>query len=211
MVTQAVRVRTKQPEIRRDQLLDSAERLFAEKGYAETTVADIAEAAGVAKGTFYLYFPSKEHCVLAIKERLSQGMIDRFLAVLDPALEAADIGALDLEAVTRRLIEESFDYAQEHADTFRNLFHRAQTIDIDREHLEAEETVIATLTAAITQMNEMGLTRVAYPAQTARILFSGVHWALDQAVCYGEVDPVQVSQLKEAAVEVCVRAMGKPR
>lgn len=49
-----IKARTKQPEIRKDQLLDAAEELFARKGPVDTTVADIAEAAGVAKGTFYL-------------------------------------------------------------------------------------------------------------------------------------------------------------
>lgn len=211
MVMESVRVRTKQPEVRRDQLLDAAERLFAEKGFADTTVADISEAAGVAKGTFYLYFPSKEHCVLALKERLSQGMMDRFLAVLDPALEELQTGRFDVASMTRRLIDESFEYAQEHADTFRQMFHRADTIEIDREHIEAEETVIATLTAAIAQLKEAGVADVSHPHHTARILFSGIHWALDHLLCYGEVDQSQVADLKEAAIEVSVRAMGSTR
>lgn len=51
---------------RRDQLLRAAEMLFGEKGYAETSVSDIARAAGAAQGTFYLYFQSKTDifCVL---------------------------------------------------------------------------------------------------------------------------------------------------
>lgn len=44
---------------KRTALLDAAYRLFLEKGFAQTTIADIAEAAGVAKGTFYLYFTDK--------------------------------------------------------------------------------------------------------------------------------------------------------
>lgn len=212
MVTDTIRIRTKQPEVRRDQLLDAAERLFAEKGFAETTVADISEAAGVAKGTFYLYFPSKEHCVMALKERLSHGMLDRFLAVLDPALDEIASGTFDLEQMTRRLMDESFSYAQQHGDTFRQLFHRADTLEIAQEHMESEEAVINTLTAAFAQLNERGISQITHPGHTARILFSGVHWALDNLLCYaGEVEPREVENLKEAAVEVCVRAMGSPR
>src|ERR1700733_9083713 len=46
-------------------LLDAAVDLFARKGFAETTVEDITNAADVGKGTFFNYFPSKEH-ILAV-------------------------------------------------------------------------------------------------------------------------------------------------
>ena len=45
---------------RRQQLLDAAARLFAERGYAETRIVDICREAGVAKGLFYWYFDTKE-------------------------------------------------------------------------------------------------------------------------------------------------------
>ncbi len=50
----------------RDQIIVAAERLFRHFGYRKTTVADIARAAGVAKGSIYLHFPSKEDIFLTI-------------------------------------------------------------------------------------------------------------------------------------------------
>src|ERR1044072_7719027 len=47
----------------REQIVDAAFRLFAERGYAATTVADIAAAADIAPRTFFSYFPSKEEVV----------------------------------------------------------------------------------------------------------------------------------------------------
>lgn len=52
----------------RERLFRSALTLFGKKGYAETTVEDITEAADVGKGTFFNYFPSKEHVLLAFAE-----------------------------------------------------------------------------------------------------------------------------------------------
>jgi AcrR family transcriptional regulator len=52
----------------RDRLLRSALALFAKKGYADTTVEDITEAADVGKGTFFNYFPSKEHVLVGFAE-----------------------------------------------------------------------------------------------------------------------------------------------
>src|SRR5690242_6684681 len=52
----------------RERLFRAALSLFGSKGYAETTVEDITEAADVGKGTFFNYFPSKEHILLAFGE-----------------------------------------------------------------------------------------------------------------------------------------------
>lgn len=49
----------------RERLFRSALQLFAHKGYSETTVEDITNAADVGKGTFFNYFPSKDHILAA--------------------------------------------------------------------------------------------------------------------------------------------------
>lgn len=51
---------------RRQQLLDAARKLFAERGYHDTTVDDITRAADVAKGTFYLYFSEKREIYVEV-------------------------------------------------------------------------------------------------------------------------------------------------
>jgi len=52
----------------RERLFRAALEVFARKGYAESTVEDITEAADVGKGTFFNYFPSKDHILLAFAE-----------------------------------------------------------------------------------------------------------------------------------------------
>ncbi len=52
----------------RESLFRAALDLFASKGFAETTVEDITEAADVGKGTFFNYFPSKEHLLVAFSD-----------------------------------------------------------------------------------------------------------------------------------------------
>ena len=56
-------------EVRRHAILDAAEALFLEHPDRMASVAEVAEAAGLAKGTVYLYFPSKEEMLLALHER----------------------------------------------------------------------------------------------------------------------------------------------
>ena len=61
--------RAQHKQERHDQLVATARRLFAEKGVENTTIKDIAEAAGVAQGLLYHYFDSKEDLLWAIVER----------------------------------------------------------------------------------------------------------------------------------------------
>jgi AcrR family transcriptional regulator len=63
----------------RERLFRAALQLFAEKGFAETTVEDITEAADVGKGTFFNYFPSKDHILLAFGE-MQLGKLEAMIA-----------------------------------------------------------------------------------------------------------------------------------
>src|ERR1700749_3888691 len=62
----------------RERLFGAAVRLFAKKGFAETTVEDITNAADVGKGTFFNYFPSKEHILIAFSD-MQLGKLERFV------------------------------------------------------------------------------------------------------------------------------------
>src|ERR1700743_1759831 len=62
----------------RERLFRAALRLFAERGYLETTVEDITDAADVGKGTFFNYFPTKEHLLIAFSD-MQLGKMERFV------------------------------------------------------------------------------------------------------------------------------------
>lgn len=66
------------PTDRRQQLLDVSRERFLKDGYAATSVASIVRAAGVAQGTFYLYFPSKQ----ALLAELRRGVFKSYAAAL---------------------------------------------------------------------------------------------------------------------------------
>jgi AcrR family transcriptional regulator len=58
-----------EPDARRQQLIDAATRVFARQGYAAVDVAAIVAEAGVTRGTFYLYFPTKRDVFVAAIEQ----------------------------------------------------------------------------------------------------------------------------------------------
>jgi len=86
----ATSARARQANRRRAELLDVALRLFAERGFEATTIADISEAAGTAHGLVYHYFRSKDELLLAVLERNSfLPALRQLLAVVpdQPAIE----------------------------------------------------------------------------------------------------------------------------
>lgn len=64
-------------------LLDAAEQLFLERGYANVSMQQIAEAAGFTKGATYYHFQSKEDLYLAVSKRLITNLRDQLLAPFD--------------------------------------------------------------------------------------------------------------------------------
>lgn len=62
---------------RRNEILDAAARLFSNKGYNKCTINDILNEVGIAKGTFYYYFNSKEEVLDAIIERVTEIVVAR--------------------------------------------------------------------------------------------------------------------------------------
>jgi AcrR family transcriptional regulator len=59
--------------------MNSAERIFLEKGVGETTIEEITQGADVAKGTFYLHFSSKADVLEALRARFVQGVLDAII------------------------------------------------------------------------------------------------------------------------------------
>lgn len=60
---------------RRNQILDAAAKVFAEKGFHPTTIKDIANEAGIAHGTIYNYFENKTALLLGIFDRMKSSII----------------------------------------------------------------------------------------------------------------------------------------
>lgn len=86
----------------RERILNEALELFRRNGFEKTTMREIAAEAGVALGSAYYYFASKEALVMAFYERASDAMFPR----IEEALESAK----GLEERLRVILQEKFDY-----------------------------------------------------------------------------------------------------
>jgi AcrR family transcriptional regulator len=102
---------TDQGRERKQQLLDRAAELFSDRGYANTRIIDICDAAGVAKGFFYLYFENKDSLFVELVASMRQ----RLRVAQGQAMRAVDSPLDRLVAGT----EASLRFMAEHGSWFR--------------------------------------------------------------------------------------------
>lgn len=113
------RPRTRRKDARPSEIVAAAIALFGERGFGATRLEDVARRAGVAKGTVFVYFPTKEDLFRAVARTVlesnlarvtsASAELDRPLAELVPLLlaQAATIGETSLPAMMRLLIAEA--------------------------------------------------------------------------------------------------------
>lgn len=109
------------PEVRRRQILTAASTLAVERGLDSVSIAQVAEAAGLAKGSIYLHFDSRADLIAALQADLWATMLDR------PAEIAAD-GSLSW---TRRLddtVAHLVRFSLEHEDLYHAVFHATSSV-----------------------------------------------------------------------------------
>ena len=106
---------TKEPEVRKQEILDTALKLFGENGYEKTSITDIAKAIGVAQGLCYRYFPSKEALFDSAIEQYADVLVEQF------------VGAEKDNHKTLRQIIEDMPATMEERDTkYYSVFHGAE-------------------------------------------------------------------------------------
>lgn len=115
-------------ERRRDDILDAAERVFAEKGYHEAGIADIAAVLGMGHGTFYRYFKNKQDIAGTVLERV----VERIAAAgLEEDPESSDT-LEEYRAQTVRVVARMFDLIDEQPVLMRFFHSQSLVVDADR-------------------------------------------------------------------------------
>jgi AcrR family transcriptional regulator len=189
--------RTKPPAERQADLLDAAQVVFVEKGVTAATLEDITSRAGVAKGTFYLHFRSKDDIVSALQRRFGE----RFAARMQAAVDAEEDWTGKLDA----LVEACFtNYAAEY-DVHDVLFHHPGAYD---EHGDAPSppAIVAVVRGLLADGVAAGAFSVDDVELTAVFVFSALHGAFE-ASCHGPDRPAE-ARVVRTAQQLVRRAAG---
>ena len=117
--------KTKRGEITLKKICEAAEELFSEGGYYETEVNDITRRAGVASGTFYIYFQSKQAVFLHLLDELGKEL--RYEIRMSKE-NRAPVSFVELERISIRTF---FNFVEKHFGLFRIVW-QAQFVDPEK-------------------------------------------------------------------------------
>ncbi len=165
-----------------DRILDAAERLVAEKGFEDTTVADVVARAGSSVGAFYARFRDKDGLLYALYERyLAQATATADLA-LDPARWEGEDVATILRAVLRFLVS----IFREQAGLIRAFVLRNHVDAEFRERQERLSHYVSTRLAALLLERENEI-RHPKPSRAAAFGFTMIFSTIESAMLFGEL------------------------
>jgi AcrR family transcriptional regulator len=130
-------------------ILDAARHEFGQRGFSESSIVGITQRAGVALGTFYTYFDSKEAVFQALVRDMSGQVREQVGPVFGKASDAID--------AERRALEAFLGFVRDHRDIYR-IIDEAEFVDPQayREHYETTASRIAARLAAARDKGELG-------------------------------------------------------
>jgi TetR/AcrR family transcriptional regulator len=195
-------------DLQRGAIRDAAARLFADRGYASTSIADIAATCGVSKALLYHYYRDKEHLL----HDISESYVERLVAIVDEV--AAE--RLPAAAHLRRLIERFMTEYEHSAARHRVLVqdvkyltrsHRARVVVREREVVERFAGVIAQLAPGA---------RGPWSRPLAMTLFGMMNWTFtwlrdDGPLRHQELAPVVADLFIGGLGRIRPRAIGATR
>lgn len=163
----------RQRDQRQGVLLDAAAALFVEKSVAGTSIDDIVERAGVAKGTFYHYFQDRAAMLEALRKRYSQHFSD----AAGEAMARCSSG--DWQALLEAWIG---TVAREYNSTYAlhdAIFHDPA---VCHRCVMSEEPVVQSLAALLESGRQAGVWETDDVLATAVCMFHGLHGVVDEAI-----------------------------
>lgn len=166
-------------EFRTTEILEAARVVFSSKGFEGATIDSIAAAAGVSKGTVYLYFESKRDLFLA---SLREGVLDLHREVAEQMRAAGTCNDKVLAFIAAR-----FHYFARNREFFRIYYTEfsqlvAGTANAQPEFRDLYEEQAAMLAAVLSEGVRTGEIRLVDPARNARLVYDLVRAALAQHI-----------------------------
>ena len=164
----------KEAEERKNEILDVAERLFCQNGFDQTSTNDILKEIGIARGTLYYHFKSKEDILDAMIMRMSTRIVAR------AALCAADENATVLERLTKTILALRMEANTDAAAMMKEEMHRPQNALL---HQKMNELILIQIhplfEKIILEGMEQKIFDTAYPKEAVDMIIRYAYTAFD--------------------------------
>ncbi len=189
----------KSAQERRLEIIQTSERLFRENGYANTAVDAIIKEMGVAKGTFYYYFKSKEEVLEAIVEHT----LDQIVILAE---QVADEPSLDALAKMRVLLSGG-QMGDEQTDEVTEFLHLPGNRELHEvTNIQTVLRLSPIFAKIVEQGNREGTFHAEQPLETMQFLLTGSQFLLDGGLF--EFSDEELSERRFVTQAIVEKALG---
>lgn len=196
-------------ELQREAILQEAARLFADKGFHNASMAELAAACGVSKPLLYHYYRDKEHILFDIAD----SYMDRLLAIV-AGVEVQELDAEpQLAALVTRFMEEYEHSQSQHVVLVQDVkFLKAE----QAEHVVGKQRAVVSAFAAAIERVEPGLKKRKLDKPVAMILFGMINWTFtwlsaDGRLTYADMAPVVTTILLNGVKGLVAQMPGRAK
>lgn len=162
----------KTKEERRNEIIETAGKLFEEKGYEQTQVQDIVNEIGVAKGLFYYYFKSKDEVMEELADRYADAIIDAVNKLIDKDITTFD----KINSIFQIFI----DSAEKKFGIFMGILNVKNGITHERIFFNVGKKMVPLVTELILSGNDNGECNCSDPKFITEFLVSGLFNIMNQ-------------------------------
>jgi len=185
---------------KKEKIVYAAIEVFQEKGVEKTKISDIVKLAGIAQGTFYLYFPSKLSVMPAIAEVMVEKMI---LAVKEKVQKDAPFSSK-----VEQVIDAVFNFIAEYREIQALMYAGLASTEHIKEWEAVYEPLYIWLSDFLSEAKESGEIRDSVHAErTAKLFIALVESAAEQVYLYDHKDEEQVELQKAAVLDFLTHAL----
>ncbi|MDI5966374.1 TetR/AcrR family transcriptional regulator [Streptomyces sp. SL13] len=190
---------SKDPEARRGDILRAARNVFDATGFTETRIADITEAAGIAKGTFYLHFRTKEHVLGALWSQY----LDEFYLSAERILARGQEWWSTIDELLATLVRHVIAHAE-----LRRLVYGTTDARVAEVCAASNERLMTTLSGFIAEGAAQGAVHAEQPEWVFSMVYHGAERLLDNLISTG--DRIDGEQVLRCVLDLAHRALGGP-
>lgn len=192
---------TKEHDERKNEILNTAERLFFTKGFDACTINDILKEIGIAKGTFYHYFTSKNEVLDAIVDRYTETIMTRVNEVVENSL-MHPVEKLMNAFMAMKMEGKVEDYLLEEMHKVDNTVLHQRTLS------QIVKFMAPALTIIVEEGIEQNVWKCAYPLQYMQIFLASALTLTDEGIF--EIDESQQMQMMVALITTLEKMLEVP-
>lgn len=185
---------------KKEKIVYAAMEVFQEKGVEKTKISDIVKLAGIAQGTFYLYFPSK----LSVMPAIAEVMVEKMICTVKERVQNHE----SFSQRVKQVIDAVFDFIEEYREIQALMYAGLASTEHIKEWEAVYQPLYMWLSQFLSEARDLGIIRNSiHVERTAKLCIALVESAAEQVYLYDHKQDEQVNLQKAEVLDFLTHAL----